>query len=172
MKEKEPLLISACLLGLSCRYDGKSVPAADVTALERYFTLVPVCPEIYGGLPTPRLPAERVGERVLRCDGADVTEEYRRGARAALELCRLLHIRVACLKEKSPSCGHGRIYDGTHSGTLTDGDGVTAELLLQAGVRVCGESGIPALLREREKAQIPAPATASPKPDLPETSPL
>lgn len=140
------ILISACLLGLPCRYDGASKPQPWGKALAERYELVPVCPEQLGGLPTPRAPSERQGTWVVRNDGTDVTAEYRRGAEATLELCRLLGCETAILKERSPSCGHGRIYDGTFTGSLTDGDGVTAELLLSHGIRVLGESRAEELL--------------------------
>ena len=102
------LLVSACLLGLRCRYDGQS---KRMDGLERLLalpvSLVPVCPEVFGGLPTPRMPAERQGERVRALDGRDVTENYRRGAEEALRLAQLLGARTALLKERSPSCGCG-----------------------------------------------------------------
>ena len=140
------LLVSACLLGCACRYDGGRKPCAAVRTLAAKHTLIPVCPEQLGGLPTPRHPSERQGERVVMDTGADVTEPYRRGAEAALRLCRLLHCQAAILKERSPSCGCGTIYDGTFTGTLTAGDGVTAELLLQNGITVLGESQAETLL--------------------------
>ena len=136
------ILISACLLGASCRYDGRSKPHPEVLKLAERHQLVPLCPEQLGGLPTPRMPSERQGERVVTADGTDVTEQYQRGAEEALRLCRLLGCDVAVLKERSPSCGKERIYDGTFSGTLADGWGVTAELLRQNGVPVYGESEI------------------------------
>ena len=142
----ENLLISACLLGIPCRYDGKSVKAVDVTALREKYNLIPVCPEIYGGLPTPRTPSERQGEKTMMKDGTDVTENYLRGAKAAYDLCVELNCKKALLKEKSPSCGNGKIYDGTFSGTLTDGDGVTSEYLKARGVEIYGESEIEKLL--------------------------
>lgn len=142
----EKILVSACLLGLECRYDGRSVPREDVIALGKKYHLVPVCPEIYGGLPTPRTPSERVGERVLMRDGNDVTENYRRGALAAARLCELEGIKIAVLKAKSPSCGKGMIYDGSFSGKLTVGDGVTAEYLTRVGVKVLTEDEISELL--------------------------
>lgn len=141
------VLISACLLGTCCRYDGASKPHPMAAALAERHTLVPVCPEQLGGLATPRPPAERQGERVVTKTGADVTEAYRRGAEEALRLCRLLGCEAAVLKERSPSCGHGEIYDGTHSGTLTAGDGVTAALLAANGISVYGESQIERLLK-------------------------
>ena len=140
------ILISACLLGLPCRYDGDSRPCNAVKELQKQHTLIPFCPEIYGGLPTPREPAERMGNSVVNRAGRDVTAEYRRGAEGALALCRMYGCSCAVLKEKSPSCGCGRIYDGTFTGTLTDGNGVTAALLLENGIPVYGESGISGLL--------------------------
>lgn len=141
------ILISACLLGLPCRYDGASRPQPWVEALAARHELVPVCPEQLGGLSTPRAPSERQGDRVVMDNGTDVTAQYRRGAESALALCRLLGCEVAVLKERSPSCGHGRIYDGTFSGTLTAGSGITAELLTQNDIPVYGESRVPELLK-------------------------
>ena len=135
------LLVSACLLGCPCRYDGAAKPCPAVLALAEHHELVPVCPEQLGGLPTPRPPAERRGDRVVTQSG-DVTEQYRRGAAEAVRLARLLRCDGAVLKEKSPSCGRGAIYDGTFTRTLTSGDGVTAELLRHNGVAVYGESEI------------------------------
>lgn len=140
------LLVSACLLGSCCRYDGASKEHPLIKALAERHTLVPVCPEQLGGLPTPRPPAERRGAAVVTGNGADVTERYRRGAEEALRLCRILGCEAAVLKERSPSCGRGEIYDGTFSGTLTAGDGMTAALLLSHGIPVYGESRIEALL--------------------------
>lgn len=142
------ILVSACLLGVPCRYDGRSVPCgAIVEAAQRGVHLIPFCPEIYGGLPTPRTPAERVGESVVNRDGVDVTAQYRSGAEEALRLCRMFHCAHAILKEKSPSCGSGRVYDGTFTDTLTDGDGVTAALLKANGIEVIGETQAAAFLK-------------------------
>lgn len=134
------LLISACILGCCCRYDGASKPHPLAEALAQRHTLVPVCPEQMGGLSTPRPPAERQGDRVVTREGRDVTEQYRKGAEEALRLCRLMGCEAAVLKERSPSCGCGAIYDGTFSKTLCPGDGVTAERLASAGIPVYGES--------------------------------
>ena len=136
------ILISACLLGCACRYDGASKPHPAAVTLAARHQLVPVCPEQLGGLPTPRPPAERVGERVLTQTGGDVTDNYRRGADQTMLLCKLNGCEAAVLKEKSPSCGCGAVYDGTFTGTLTAGDGVTAEVLKAAGIPVYGESRI------------------------------
>lgn len=133
------VLVSACLLGCACRYDGKSKPHAAVTALADKHTLIPFCPEIYGGLPTPRPASEIVGDRVLNREGKDVTAEYIRGAEEALRMAKVFDCKVAILKAKSPSCGKGRVYDGSFSGTLRDGDGITAALLLQNGIEVYTE---------------------------------
>ena len=142
----ENLLISACLLGIACRYDGKSVKSVNVEALRKKYNLIPVCPEIYGGLPTPRVPSERQGEKTMMKDGTDVTENYLRGAKIAYELCLEFDCKKALLKERSPSCGKGKIYDGSFSGTLTDGNGVTAEYLMERGIEVFGESEIEKLI--------------------------
>lgn len=142
----ENLLISACLLGVNCRYDGESCPNFAVEALMERYHLIPVCPEQLGGLPTPRTPSERVGERVVMKTGEDVTQQYRRGAEQALQLAKLFSCTKAVLKERSPSCGSGEIYDGTFTGTRTPGDGMTAELLKQNGIRVYGESELLDLL--------------------------
>ncbi|MBQ7389620.1 MAG: DUF523 domain-containing protein [Clostridia bacterium] len=138
----ESILVSACLLGTPCRYDGKSKANPDVLALSESYNLIPVCPEVAGGLPTPRVPSERIGDKVMMRDGRDVTDNYRCGAQEALRLCRLHNIKIAILKERSPSCGKGEIYDGSFSGVLTARDGVTAELLTKEGIRVIGESEI------------------------------
>ena len=144
------VLISACLLGVACRYDGRSCPAELSFLSVKGITFIPVCPEILGGLPTPRPPAERRGDRVIRRDGTEVTAEYQRGAEETLLLARLYHCTAAVLKERSPSCGKGKIYDGQFCGRLTDGNGVTAEALMAAGIAVYGESELPELLKKAE----------------------
>ena len=142
----ENLLISACLLGICCRYDGKSVKSVDVESLKKKYNLIPVCPEIYGGLPTPRVPSERQGNKTVMKDGTDVTENYLRGAKIAYEMCLEFDCKKALLKERSPSCGKGKIYDGSFSGTLRDGNGVTAEYLMERDIEVFGESEIEKLI--------------------------
>lgn len=144
MDKKQRVLVSACLLGLHCRYNGQGVMDADVKALMDTAELIPVCPEILGGLATPRPPAERLGDRVVTVDGCDVTAQYQKGAEETLHLAKLFGCSCAVLKERSPSCGSGRIYDGSHTKTMTDGNGMTAEYLLKAGICVFGESEISA----------------------------
>ncbi len=133
------ILVSACLLGVRCRYDGESKACPAVLNFAKEHELVPICPEQLGGLPTPRVPAEIQGERVVTRDGRDVTKEYRKGAEEAARLYQLLRCDCAILKARSPSCGCGQVYDGAFSGTLTPGDGVTAQALKRLGVRVMTE---------------------------------
>ncbi len=134
------IIVSACLFGEPCRYDGKSKPHPALYALQARHTLLFVCPETAGGLPTPRPPAERQGAHTVNCNGIDVTTAYLRGAQKTLDLAKREGVTLAILKERSPSCGKGQIYDGTFSGTLIDGDGVTAALLSQNGIEVIGET--------------------------------
>ena len=133
------ILVSACLLGIRCRYDGGSKPCGQVLLLAGKHTLIPVCPEQLGGLPTPRIPCECTGDKVTARDGTDRTDEYRKGAEEALKLFSMTKCECAVLKARSPACGCGRIYDGTFSGTLKNGNGVLAEMLLEKGIRVLTE---------------------------------
>lgn len=144
----EKLLISACLLGFNCKYSGGNnrLPDAVLRALREKYTLVPVCPETAGGLPVPREPSERTGERVLSRSGRDVTSEYAKGADAAARLASMHGCRRALMKANSPSCGSGRIYDGTFTGTLTQGDGTATERLRAIGVKVFSEKELSKLL--------------------------
>ena len=142
------ILVSACLLGVNCRYNGERKQMEGIEWLMERVELIPVCPEVLGGLPTPRPPAERVGERVMNREGADVTEAYQLGAEETLRLTELFGARFALLKERSPSCGMGNIHDGSFQGSIVDGSGVTAELLTAHGISVYGESRIDELLNE------------------------
>ena len=143
---REKLLVSACLLGENCRYSGGNNYCPAAAALGERYELIPVCPEVLGGLPTPRVPSERTGERVMGRDGTDVTAAFRLGAERALETALAQGITRAVLKERSPSCGSGQIYDGAFTGRVIPGQGVTAELLSARGVAVYGESRIHELL--------------------------
>lgn len=136
----ESILVSACLLGVSCRYDGGDCRSSSVLALKEKYHLIPVCPEIYGGLTTPRDPAERVGEAVLSCRGSDVTKQYLQGAKAALMLAQTFGCKKAVLKAHSPSCGQSFIYDGSFSGVLTAGSGTAAQLLAENGISIFDET--------------------------------
>ncbi|WP_067490719.1 DUF523 domain-containing protein [Actinomadura hibisca] len=153
----ERILVSSCLLGRPVRYDGAGKPVAGALfeGWRAAGRLVPFCPEVGGGLPVPRPPAEIVGgdgtavldgtARVLTDNGQDVTEAFLRGARLALDTAHRSGARIAILKEGSPSCGSHRIYDGTFSGRSTAGDGVTAALLEREGLHVFSENDLPAV---------------------------
>ncbi len=140
------VLISACLLGAACRYDG-GWREYDLKGLEKKFNLIPICPEIYGGLPTPRVPSEITGERVINRDGIDVTPQYEKGAREALHLAKLFNAKYAVLKARSPSCGKGEVYDGTFSKALVEGDGITARVLKEHGIEIFTENEVELLLK-------------------------
>lgn len=141
---KEKAMISACLLGVNCKYDGGNnrLPDETIGKLVSQYELIPVCPECYGGLTTPRTPSERLGDRVVSKTGVDVTAQFNKGAEAALYLARLFNVKTAILKANSPSCGSGTIYDGTFTGTLAGGDGVTAELLKTHGIKIMNENAL------------------------------
>ena len=133
------------LLGEACRYDGlsKPLPAEKLDKLLRCHTLIPVCPEQLGGLPTPRTPSERQGDRVVMRDGTDVTAAYTRGARIACALAVQAGAEAALLKARSPSCGSGEIYDGSFTGARIPGDGVTVALVKTLGIPVYTEENFP-----------------------------
>ena len=136
----ETLLISACLVGYNCKYNGgnNALPPEVLAALRERYRLIAVCPEAAGGLPTPRVPSERRGGRVVTRDGRDVTAAFRRGAEIAGKLAERTGARLALLKSGSPSCGSGMIYDGSFTGTLMPGDGVTAEYLKNKNLIIFG----------------------------------
>lgn len=146
------ILVSHCFLGEPCRYDGASRLDRQIIELHRYgHNLIPVCPEVLGGLDTPRAPAELQPDgRVLTADGADVTAAYRAGAEQALTIARENNCTVAVLKARSPSCGSGQIYDGSFSRQLTNGWGVTAQLLREAGLTVMDEEHLESWLYQAE----------------------
>ena len=138
----EKILVSACLLGTPCRYDGKSKPVKEVIDLKSKYELIPVCAEVEGGLPTPRIGAEIVGDKVIRADGIDVTYEYSLGAQRVLDIAIKNNCKIAILKSKSPSCGKYNVYDGTFSRTLIKGQGILTDLLIKNGIVVFDETEI------------------------------
>lgn len=142
------ILVSACLLGIPCRYDGRSKPVEKILELEKQgYELIPVCPEVLGGLPTPRPPAECQSDgRIINRAGDDVTEFYQKGAQKALEIAQAHGCAAAVLKEKSPSCGCYEIYDGSFSKQLIPGQGVTAKLLFEHQIQVLGETCLAQLI--------------------------
>lgn len=138
------VLVSACLLGVNCRYNGvlKEDEAVKELLSRKDITLISVCPEQLGGLPTPRTPSERKGAKVVSLEGEDRTAAFLRGAEETLRIANLYGCEVAILKERSPSCGNKQVYDGSFSGTVVPGEGVTAELLRKNGVTLFGESDL------------------------------
>ena len=142
----ERILISACLVGDNVKYDGGNNKNPLISKLLEKYELVPFCPEVEGGLPTPRHPSEQRGEQVVNDIDEDVTDEFNRGADLALNICLYLKIKKAILKERSPSCGVHSIYDGTFSSKVIPGMGVTAALLKRKGIAVYNEDEIPELL--------------------------
>ena len=133
------ILVSCCLTGEHCRYDSKHNLVPEIRELAERGIAVPVCPEVLGGLPTPRTPSEIRGSRVIMRDGSDVTASFRNGAERALAIGREQDCVCAVTKAKSPSCGCGTVYDGTFTGKLVSGDGMFVRLLKEAGIPVCTE---------------------------------
>ncbi len=133
------IIVSACLAGMKCRYDGHQNSCDKVIELVRQGLAIPLCPEQLGGLATPRTPAEIVDCKVITKDGEDVTAQFNKGAEESLRMANLVGCKKAILKANSPSCGSGTIYDGTYSGKLTEGFGKTAELFIKNGIEVISE---------------------------------
>lgn len=142
----EKLLVSACLLGVNCRYDGGNCHVKSIERLRAKYELIPVCPETLGTLPIPRTPSERLCGKVVNKLGLDVSAQFGFGASQALKIAKENHVHKALLKEKSPSCGTHRIHDGTFTGHTIEGMGVTAELLRNNGISVFSEDQIEELL--------------------------
>ena len=142
MTKRKMILCSACLLGIKSRYDNKTKPNKKVIRLSKKEILIPVCPEILGGLPTPRERAEQKGKRVITISGRDVTKYFESGAKEVLKICKIFGIKKVILKQRSPSCGCGQIYDGTFSGRIIKGDGITASLLKKNKIKVISEEDL------------------------------
>ena len=130
------IMVSACLTGENCKYDGGSNRNDQIMALFAEHEIIPVCPEVLGGLPTPRVPAELQNGIVVSKDGRSVDRQFRLGAQRCLEIALREQPDLIILQSRSPSCGVLRRYDGTFSGTLIPGAGVTADLLIKNGFRV------------------------------------
>lgn len=139
---KTKILVSACLLGENCKYNGTNNKNDNVLMLREYFDVIPVCPECFGELPIPREPSEIKEGRVASKSGIDVTAQFFNGAEKTLYIAQEKNCPLAVLKENSPSCGFGRIYDGTFTKTLCSGNGVTAQLLSDNGIQIFGESDV------------------------------
>lgn len=132
---KENVLVSSCLIGLNTRYDKKSSKNI-FDELNSKYNIIPFCPEQAAGLTTPRKPCEIKNGRVINIDCVDLTEDFLYGANEALKLCKMYKIKKAFLKAKSPSCGKGKIYDGSFSGVLVDGNGIATRILQENGIEV------------------------------------
>ena len=138
----EKVLVSACLLGVNCKYNGGNNKNEKVLKYLEDKQVIPICPEILGGLSTPRTPSEQKGNKVIMKDGTDVTNNFKKGAEEVLYLAKLFNVKKAILKAKSPSCGNGLVYDGTFSHTLVNGNGVCASILEDAGIEIVTEEDI------------------------------
>jgi uncharacterized protein YbbK (DUF523 family) len=147
----DKILVSACLLGEKCRYDGKENKHPLIEELNKYFDLVPFCPEVEGGLPTPRSPSELKKGRVYNQKGENVTKYFNLGAEKALKLCKFFNIHIAVLKDKSPSCGVYSIYDGTFTKTLKKGQGVTASLLSSLDYWIMSEDDLEEFIAKQKE---------------------
>jgi uncharacterized protein YbbK (DUF523 family) len=155
------IVISACLAGFCCKYNGGDNAVSEIKELVRQGKAIPLCPEQLGGLPTPRLAAEIKGGRgyevlcgkasVMRKDGIDVTANFMKGAVEVLKFCKEMRIEHAVLKARSPSCGKGMVYDGTFTGKLVEGNGVTAQLLMENGITVITEEEFKKIYRNKGK---------------------
>ena len=143
---KTKIIVSACLLGENCKYNGGNNKCDDIIALAEKFEIIPVCPECFGGLPIPRVPSEIKDGRVYSKTGEDLTEAFLSGAEQTLYIAKEANAPCAVLKENSPSCGFGKIYDGTFSGKKIDGNGITAQLLYDNEIQIFGESQVKRLI--------------------------
>ena len=148
--EKENVLISACLLGKNTRYDGKNQNIPLLHNLVNFYNLIPFCPEVEGGLKIPRDPSEISGDKVISIKGKDVTRNFNAGAFLALSICKQMNIKLAILKEESPSCGVNKIHDGTFKNVIINGRGVTTKKLIDNNIKVINENDALKLLQEKE----------------------
>lgn len=147
----ETILVSACLLGENVKYNGKNNYDERIEKLKELFDIVPICPEVFGGLPTPRIPSEIKGENVVNEKGKDVTYEFNKGAHKVINIVNFCHVKKALLMDRSPSCGVNKIYNGKFNGTLIDGMGYTAKLLKAKGVQLYTLDNIDELIESKGK---------------------
>lgn len=133
------IIVSACLAGVECRYNGRAFSVPKIVEMVKKGQAIPICPEILGDLPIPRCSAEQRKGRIISKEGQDLTPEYETGAKIALHIGQLVGCKKAILKSKSPTCGCGKIYDGTFSGNLIRGDGIFCTLLKNENIAVCTE---------------------------------
>lgn len=147
----EKILVSACLCGMKTRFDGKDNPFPFLERLKKHYEIVPFCPEIEGGLPEKREPCEMVNNAILTESGKDVTKNFIEGAKKAVSLCHFFGIKIAILKDRSPSCGSRTIHDGSFKNNVIDGLGVTARALIADGIKVYAETDALDFLVPEEK---------------------
>ena len=138
----EIILVSACLLGTNCKYNGKNNKNDKVLEYIKDKYVIPICPEVFGGLSTPRIASEIKGDKVINKEGKDVTKYFIDGAYKTLDIAKTLNIKKAILKQKSPSCGCGKIYDGTFNNIIINGNGITTKLLKDNNIEVLTEDDI------------------------------
>ncbi|MPM85823.1 hypothetical protein SDC9_132905 [bioreactor metagenome] len=144
------ILVSACLMAVPCRYDGSGYEPPQITELKKHHRLIPFCPEVAAGLSVPRMPNEILNGRVITKDGTDLTASFDEGAQKTLEAALKNDCTIAILKQRSPSCGYGQIYDGTFSGKLITGNGITAQLLHDHTITVISEYEINDFINSKE----------------------
>lgn len=143
----ENIVVSACLLGENCKYNGGNNLCSELVKLRDKYNFIPICPETFGGLKSPREPAEICGNRILLKSGEDVTSEFCKGAKISLEIAKEHNCKYAILKERSPSCGVNFIYDGTFSNNIIKGMGITAKLLSDNCIMLLSENEIDSLIK-------------------------
>lgn len=141
------IAVSSCLLGICCKYNGKSNYNKEICDLQKKHQLIPICPEVLGGLSTPRIPSEIIKDQVINQDGDNVTNNYILGANKAYQILKDNNVEVAILKSKSPSCGYGEIYDGTFSHSLIQGNGITSQLFLERNIKIYNENNFKDLFK-------------------------
>ena len=146
----EKLLISSCLIGNNTKYNGKNNYIKEIEQLKLKYELIPICPEVLGGLSIPRDPSEINNDKVISINGRDVTKEFNIGANKALNVVLLNNIKYALLKDGSPSCGNTYIYDGTFKNNKIDGIGITTKLLKSHNIKIYNENNINELLKKGE----------------------
>lgn len=145
------ILVSSCLIGTNCKWNGKNNLKDQVVGLGNHYNLVPFCSEVLGGMPIPRIPSEIVGDKVMNQINLDVTKQFELGAKKALEIAISNQCKYAILKDHSPSCGTHLIYDGTFSRKLIEGKGYTTRILERNGIKVFSENEIDLLIKELEQ---------------------
>ena len=145
----ETILVSACLLGDNVKYNGGNNYDERIEKLKEYYDIVPICPEMFGGLPTPRIPSEIKGDSIINKKGKDVTFEFNKGAHKVINIVNFCHCKKAILMDRSPSCGVHKVYNGKFNGTLIDGMGYTAKLLKAKGIELYTIDEIDQLISEK-----------------------